>query len=280
VANITVTTAANFIPELWAAQIQETLHKNLVLAPLFDRQYRAGIKLGDTIHVPNLAEIAAADKAASTDVTYTANTETVVDILINKHKYAAVKIEDIADTQAQYDLRENYTREISRSVAQAIDTELATTIDDFSQTVGTLIVELTDDNIIRAVQYLDDANAPLEDRCIGISPAQKAGFLKLDKFVHVDYRAAIGGLTANKGRGYWGNIYGCDVYVSTNIEGSNALGHDNGMWQREAVAIVMQMEPKVVSEYSVDSLAWKLVCHSIFGYKEMRDTCGVWLKGA
>lgn len=288
-ANVTITTGANFIPELWSLEILESSHKNTVMANLVCHHYAKAMKLGDIFHIPNLYEIAAASKAAGTDVTYTANTEAVTNITVNQHYYAAVKIEDIVEVQANQSMRGRYTTEIGRAVAEAIDDNLAALIDDVAQTVGTLAVDITDDNVIRAVQYLDDGDAPQDNRYFAISPACKANLLKIDKFVHGDYKAAIGGVAAGKGRGYFGNIYGLDVYVSSNVEGTNAAGHDNGIFHEESMALVMQQDVKTVAEYSVDSLAWKLAAHAIWGSGLLsRGTTGttaqtdpwiVWVKG-
>jgi len=46
----TVTTAANFIPELWSDEVIAGYKKNLVLANLVTRMSHKG-KKGDTVHI-------------------------------------------------------------------------------------------------------------------------------------------------------------------------------------------------------------------------------------
>ncbi len=49
--NITTTTAATFIPEIWSDEIIATYRKNLVLANLVKKMSFKG-KKGDTLHIP------------------------------------------------------------------------------------------------------------------------------------------------------------------------------------------------------------------------------------
>jgi len=76
------------------------------------------------------------------------------------------------------------------------------------------------------------------------------------------------------------SFYRMPAYVSTNTEGSNAAGHDNGMFQKEALALVVQMKPTAHSMYDIDYLVDKVAIEQLYGTREMRDDHGVWMKGA
>ncbi|MBK9613263.1 hypothetical protein, partial [Candidatus Amarobacter glycogenicus] len=57
-----------------------------------------------------------------------------------------------------------------------------------SQAVGMLGVEVTYDNLLRAVQYLEDAGYDMgSDVTWFFSPAQKAGIAKMDTFINASY---------------------------------------------------------------------------------------------
>ena len=278
-ANVTVTTAANFIPEIWSTEVLEAYVANLVFGALVDRKFEADVKAkGDTIHVPNLAAMTVGSKTAGTAVTWSANTETKVDISIDQDYYVAFRIDNIGEVQSQNNLRQMYTERAGKDLAVQIDDSLAALVDAFSQTVGTLLVDITDDDLIRACQYLNDANAPVADRALVISPATLASIQAIDKFVRLDYHN-IAGETAVEQAVMNSPIYGAKVYVSANVDGTNAAGHDNGMFQKEALALVMQQEPKVFSQFMIEYIADAVVVEAIWGVKEMRDTSGVWLKG-
>ena len=101
---VTVTTANTFIPEIWSDEIVAAYKKNLVLANIVMKMNFKG-KKGDTIHMPAPTRGSASAKAASTAVTLIADTETEVQVLINKHYEYSRFIEDIVEAQALNSLR-------------------------------------------------------------------------------------------------------------------------------------------------------------------------------
>lgn len=272
-ANMTVTTGAVFIPEVWANEILDEVEKNLVLANLVSR-FDADVKNGgDIIHIPTIEGLTAQDKAATVDISYEADTEGEVQLAVDKHKYAAFKLEDILKVQSRYDLMQRYTARAGYSIARAIDSSLADLHSGFSQDVAAGAA-LEDADVIAAIEYLDAADAPRDSRSFVIHSEALADLRALDKFTRYD-------ATGNKGvqvtNGLIANVYGVDVYLSNNIAttaGTPNLIH-NLMFHKEAMALALQQKPKVETEYSVDSLAWKVAAHTIYGVKELRDAFGV-----
>ena len=274
-ANVTTTTAAVFIPEVWSADILRHVRSNLVMANLVKRYDQDVKNGGDLIHVPNLAKMTARNKSASTDITYDAATEAENTISINKHKYSAVKIEDIVKVQSRYDLREEYTSAMGYAIAVAVDSDLLALYSGLSQTV-TAGASIDDADVIDAIQFLDLADAPRDNRSFVINPEAMADLRNLDKFTRYDATGQQGIQTGNK-KGLVANVYGVDVYMSTNVTeeaGSPNFLH-NLMFHKEAFALAMQMAPKVEAEYSVDALGWKVAAHEIYGVAELRDTFAV-----
>ena len=106
--HVTNTTGATFIPELWSDEIIAAYKQNLVMANLVSKMSFKG-KKGDTLHIPKPTRGAAALKAASTQVTLQAATESEVQVLVNKHYEYSRLIEDITETQALASLRKFYT---------------------------------------------------------------------------------------------------------------------------------------------------------------------------
>ena len=68
--------------------------------------------------------------------------------------------------------------------------------------------------------------------------------------------------------------------MSVNVEGTNAAGHDNAMFQRDAFALVMQMSPTTHHMYDIDYLVDKVVLEQLYGTREMRYDHAVWVQGA
>ena len=258
--------------------------QNLVLAGLVDRRYEAEMSFGDILHVNSVGNLTAQTKAKSTNaaIVYETITETPTDITVATWEYVAIAVESIVKVQADRDMLALYSGKMGYALGLAIDDVLAGLFDDASNSVGTLAVENTDDDFIRARQYLNDANSPRDGRSIFISPAAESGLLKLDRFVHADYGTIHGGDNAETAlnQAYVGSYYRIPIYVSTNAEGTNAAGHDNGMLQREGIALVVQMNPTAHSMFDIDYLVDKVAIEQLHGSREMRDDHIVWIKGA
>ncbi len=278
-ANVTTTTAANFIPEIWSTEILEAYIGSALFSALVNRSFEAEVReKGDIIHVPNLAAMTVSQKTAGNAVSFGANTESKTDITVDQDWYVAMRIDNIAEVQSQNNLRQMYTGRAGKDLAGKIDATLAALVDDLTQYQGTLAADVTDDNLVRSMQYISDANAPVSDRSLVISPATLGSIMKIDKFVRLDYHN-ISGATAVEQALMSSPIYGAKVYVTTNVEGDNTNGHDNAMFQRECIALVMQQEPKVFSQFMIEYIADAVVVEAIWGVKTMRDTSGVWGKG-
>ena len=275
------TAAYVFIPELWSMEAIVARENQLVFANLVDRKFEKGLSFGDTIHVPGVSNLAVRTKSTNTAITYETVTESNTDITIGTHEYAAIALENITRVQNNRDQLKLYAGKLGYALALAVDDVLAGLVDNFSQTVGTLAVELTDDELLRSRQYLDDADAPQDSRVMVVSPAQETGLLKLDRFVHNDYDSIHGpGRETGLEKAYVSSFMGMPIYRSVNVEGTNAAGHDNGMFQKEALTLVMQIAPKTYHQFDIDYIVDKVAIEQLYGTQEMRDDHGVFMKGA
>ena len=269
---------------MWSTLNLVAREENLVFAWLVDRRYESQLTYGDTLHVNNISNLTALTKAKSTNaaIEYITETETATDISVATWEYVAIAVESIVKVQANQDLLKAYSGKMGYGLALAVDTALAGLVDDVTNTVGALAVELTDTNLLRARQYLNDANAPMAGRAIVLSPGAETGFLKLDKYIRDDYKAVHGegGRETGLQQAYVSSFYRMPAYISTNVEGTNATGHDNGMFQKEAFALVMQMKPTAHHAYDIDYLVDKVAIEQLYGYRQMRDDHCVYMKGA
>jgi hypothetical protein len=278
-----VTTADVFIPEVWSAEAIVARQQKLLFAEKVNRKFEKDVmSFGDLIHVPSVSHLGVTSKntSANAATVYETITETNTDITVGTWHYSAIALETATKRQTNRDLLKTYAPEMGYALGLAIDDVLAGLPDNFSQVAGTLISELTYEDMLFAIQQLDDANAPQEDRVIIISPAQKAGFMKLDQFVHSDYSKLNGESKAAVKDSYMGTWMNIPVHFSTNVEGSNAAGHDNTIFQKEALALVVQMKPTTHTAFDIDYFAHKVTMEQLSGSAEMRDDHGVWLKGA
>ena len=277
------TTADVFIPEVWSPLAIVAREQQLVFAKLVDRRFEDGLTAGDTIHVPSVGDLAARAKAKSSNaaITYETVTETNLDITIATHMYAAIAVESIVKVQGNRDQLAMYAGKLGYALGLDVDDTLAGLPDNFSQTVGTLAAENTYHDYLRAIQYLDDANAPAENRYFIISPAAEVGLMKADIYTNNDYSMLHGeGRNTALEFAYVSSFLNIPVYKTTNVEGTNSAGHDNTLFQKEALALVMQMSPTMHSMFDIDYLVDKVAIEQLYGTREMRDDHGVWIKGA
>lgn len=281
------TTADVFIPEIWSMEAIVARPQRIIFSKLVNHDFEKELmKFGDTVNIPSRAHLAARTKTLNSNaaITFETQTETNTQLIVNQWEYAAMAVEDIIDVQANRDLFAFYAAELGYALDLSVDAVLAGLPDDFgTNVVGVLGSDLTYPDLLTARQQLDDANAPDDDRFIVISPKQEAGFLQLDNFINRDYTdkngVAAGGAN-DPNKGWIGTWMGTPVYKTTHVEGTNAAGHDNTMFHRSALAVVLQMKPKTVHQYDINFLTDKVAMEQVYGTKEIRDDHGVWMKGS
>ena len=129
-ANVTVTTAANYIPEIWTQGVKNYMERSLVWENLVDSSLSGQAKaMGDTFHIPKLAEDADAAKGAGTEVTFAANTHGTVALTIDQHRYAAKLIDDIAKIQGIPGLFEKEVSGMGYSLAKTQDAYIESVVE-------------------------------------------------------------------------------------------------------------------------------------------------------
>ena len=194
--------------------------------------------------------------------------------------YAALALETFTRRQSFVDIIKMYAPEMGYALGLACDDVLAGLPDNVDNTVGTLTIPSTYANVVRSVQYLNDANSPGTDRSYIMSPAEEAGLMELDTYVNRDYTKPNEKGKTGLTDAYRGRWLGLDLFVTTNVEGSNAAGHDNVIMQREAFALVMQMKPTPHQMFDTDYLADKHVLEQLMGSAELRDDHAVFVQSA
>ena len=281
-----------FVPEIWSASTRDATESNLVMAKLVNTDYEGEISaMGDVVHIKDISNLTAKDKAHDTDVEFESPTESGVDITINKHKYAAFKVEDVIKVQSRVDLMKKYSNKAGYPLAKAIDSDLLALYSGLSQSVGSAgSTTNLQSNIITAVQYLDDADAPAGDRFAVIKPSTEAAMLNIDGFVlasEVGYDAASspvvtgmmkdGEFDPKAVKGLFGRFYGVLFYISTNVPttGTSPVSTHNVLFHREAFALARQRDIRIQNDYNIRSLAEEVVADVMYGVAEFRDTFGV-----
>jgi len=288
--DVATVNATNIIPEIWGMKTIDTREAHLVMPNLMDRDYESELNsryggAGDSVRVFGVDNFGAArTKTVATDATLTIDEgvfNAALNILVDQHAYMMFEIDYVFEFQTHIRVFEKLASKAGYAVALAIDDTCAGLIDNFSQTVGALGTPLSDENVRDAVRQLNEAFAPEEARYLLCSPNQQLEFYNIEKYVNSLYKEALGeSLNTRKFKGYFGSLYNMDWYMSQNVEGSTALGFDNGMWQREALALIIQDDMRSAVEYNILQDSTRFVVHALYGTLEMRDNHGVFMRGA
>jgi len=277
-ADITVTTAAVLIPEIWARETQQAREREVVLLKLVKR-FDAEVKgRGDTVRIPNIARIPITTVPAGGAIVATANTETEEVMLIDQWIHGAVDIDDQSMEQAVYDLTGEYTKRLGTDLGEETDVRihnLAQTTTNFTD--GLNGVNLTLVRIVDAVRLLDTASAPNNDRFMVVTPGQKAQLLQIDEFTRFD-AIPVTTSTSPLIKGMLGDIFGLRVFWTNliQLDTGNRDGDGNTdeflnlVFQRDGIGVGMQKMMKIETLARV-KLSTQVVAHSLFGRQAIRD---------
>ena len=133
-----------------------------------------------------------ADKARNGAITYETITEEMLTITVSTHNYSAIAVESITKVQTNRDMLQLYAVKMGYALSKNFHDTRAGIVDNFSNRVVTVAAANTYDKYLRAIQYLDDADAPADNRYFVISPAAEIGLLKMDVYTNNDYSVLHG----------------------------------------------------------------------------------------
>jgi len=258
-----------FIPELWADGVYRYFEKNLVFKPFFD-DYSSMVKgAGDVLHIPTVQEVSTATKAVNTGVAYTVATETDIDLAIDQHIYGAKLFEDLAMIQSNEQLFDKYAQSMAYGLAKAVDTK----IEALLQTLGTnqdlaANNSMSNADVETALGTLISNDIPADECAFFVNPLIYADLLNAKAFVASGSSAGVGfgADNAAMNTGQVGMLFGIPVFTSSLIPTTSSDGIEVGyLVHKSAIAVAVQQDIRVQSEYSVDYLGTKVVADIIYG---------------
>jgi HK97 family phage major capsid protein len=296
------TNADKFIPEIWSDEVIAAYKKNLVLANLVNKMTMRG-KKGDTLHIPKPTRGAASAKAANTVVNIQADTETEVQVVINKHFEYSRFIEDIVEVQALASLRRFYTEDAGYALAKKVDDELFTLGQTFGDgtsdwthsnsyyiDASTGLTAYAEDTVVPAdvftdagfralIKLMDDADVPMDNRFFVVPPSLRAAIMGIDRYNSSDF---VDGRGVQNGQ--IGSLYGIDIFVSSNcpiIEtDANNTATAGGdikaaiLAHKDAMVLAEQMAVRSQTQYKQEYLSTLYTADTLFGVKTVRPEAG------
>jgi N4-gp56 family major capsid protein len=296
--NVTVSTAATFIPEIWSDEIVASYKKSLVAANLIKKMSFKG-KKGDTVHIPAPTRGSASAKAASTQVNLIAATEGERVISINQHWEYSRLIEDIVEAQALTSLRQFYTDDAGYALGLQVDTSIirlgrgvnggnaanSAYAGAFSGADGTTAYNagantgtgaLTDAAIRRAIQRLDDQDIPMDGRFLLVPPSSRNTLMGIARFTEQAFVGETGASNTIR-NGEIGNVYGIPVFVTSNADTTSGTTATRVclMAHKDFGVLIEQMGVRTQTQYKQEWLANLFTADVLYGVGELRDGAAV-----
>lgn len=294
------TAADKFIPEIWSDEVVAAYQKNLVLANLVNKMTMKG-KKGDTLHIPKPTRGAASAKSANTVVNIQADTETEVNVTIDKHFEYSRFIEDIVEVQALASLRRFYTEDAGYALAKKVDDELfalgktfgnGTTTwvhsNSYYSNAGTALGAYAEDTVaststftdavFRAlIKLMDDQDVPMDGRFFVVPPSVRQAIMGIDRYNSSDF---VDGRGVNTG--LIGSLYGIDIYVSSNCpiietDANNTAGGDVKaaiLAHKDTMVLAEQLSVRSQTQYKQEYLSTLYTADTLFGVKTVRPEAG------
>jgi len=283
--------AGTFIPEIWSDEIVAAYQANLVLANLVKKMSMSG-KKGDTIHIPKPTRGVATAKAPKTAVTIQADTESEVQVIIDKHFEYSRMIEDIVEAQALSSLRQFYTGDAGYALAKQVDNDLFSLGKSFGDGDGsdwtnsaTFIPTTTglaayagagttaafNDNAFRAlIQKMDDADVPMDNRSFVVPPSLRNAIMGVERYVSSDF---VDGRGVQNGK--IGNLYGVDVFVTSNCPLTHSTTVKAAfLIHKDTMVMAEQQGIRSQTQYKQEFLGTLYTADTLYGVKTLRPESG------
>jgi len=125
---------------------------------------------------------------------------------------------------------------------------------------------------------MDDANVPMDGRVIVVPPAVRKSIMGIDRYVSSDF---VGGRGVESG--LIGNLYGVDVYVSSNCpvievaaQNSASSADTRGcmFFHKDALVLAEQLSVRSQTQYKQEYLSTLYTADTLYGVQAYRPEAG------
>lgn len=296
-ANITTTEAADFIPEIVAAEALGYLAANTVMVPLVNRDYENEVaSYGDTVNVTQRGDLSVNLKAANTATIKQTPTGTKVAVVLDRHAEISFLLEDPARAMSRPDILNGYISDALRVHAESIDSYLLGKYTGFSTTPvdatggsGGIVAS----TVTEARRLFNIARVPQAGRNIVWHPDAEAELLEVEKFTSSDFGDDGSAVReAFIGRKYGFNHLMSQLVPEATGEAKNLAFHrdalmmvtrplpapEEGMGVRSAVMSENGVGLRVLMGYNLDHLAYQVTIDILYGAAELRDAFGLTIR--
>ena len=265
-------TTNKFIPELYSKNVLKAVKSKLVVVPVVNHSYEKELVKGSVLYIPKTNTVTATEVTIGTEgVIKNPFNTTAVTLTIDQYFEAPVVVDYMSRRQSQVDLVANAEEESAYALKVKIDSTLCALFSALSGATGygTDGSAITDTVLIAAVEELDEADVPEENRSWIFDPSCKADILAIDKFVRSDYFASDVIPTG----GFRKDVYGAPILITNNLT-VGTTGNVGAYLHRDALCIAIsenmevdRVEQPLKHQITINTTA-------LWGVIELRDTFG------
>jgi len=289
-----------WVPEEWETEILSVHEPFRAMANLVKNRPHAK-HMGDLIRVPRGGSLTAVAKTAATALEFQNDTGTVTLININRHYAVPMLIEDFGEALAIAGVRQYYTKEMGKALAQEIDVYLhslaagwgggsvvagssyskaydgatgAVAWDGSASTNTGNGAAFADAGFRRSLQRLADANV-VDEMSFVAPPVTINSIRATDRYMSSDF---VGGEKVAKGE--VGDIYGVRIVQSTNC--ATVLADDSStayraalLFSEDATVYAPVWNIRVQTDKNLKHLGQEVVADTAYGAAVHRPENGV-----
>jgi hypothetical protein len=226
---------------------------------------------GSKVQIRQRPTITVGDYTVNSNINYQALQDDKIELLIDKAKYWAFKVDDIDKAQADINIMNESSQDAAVQAKIAVETQVFGSVyADATSTLSTLTMDKTNilDWIIDAEVKLDENNVPTDNRFVVITP-KAAGYIQKSDLKN----ASITGddksvMRSGMWNGRLGEIAGFTVYVS-NCLASSGTTYQCFAGQKDAITFASQIT-KVETLRLQDTFGDAMRGLAVYGFKVVK----------
>ncbi len=284
-ADMTKTTMATYLPEVWSSLATVTYRQTTIIWPLMDHRWEPeiGVGRGDTVNIPQFTQNVRTDVTkrstfgTAASLTFVANSENQTQLVVDQMAYDAHRIPVEMSVQNQPIYNTLLMEGIGQAIAQQMDYDIAsdgTNGFDAFTAIGTDNVDVTEATILQGETNLNDNLSPQEGRYFCMSPATRASILQIEVLRNQLFASTMGKLSGEIANGFFGKILSLNCYMDADLE-SGTSGKKNFIGHMEAIAVASQQSIKIVGGLNIaDGLINEVAGYAVYGFKQVKSAFG------
>lgn len=269
---ITSTTHAAFLPEVWSDDTQDAVEFKEVLSKLVNSDHESEMRMGRILHIPHRSNMATQTKTEgiSNTVVFNVITQTNQDVTVSTYEYAACLLNAVVQAQSKYNDRKALADKMGYALVRGMEVSIAALFQNFSQAVGTYGGS-TDDSVVRSAWrqladagFVEDTSDVVPDCAFVFSPGAEETLFGQDRYVSREFQSGKSAIESAR----LPSLYGIPTHRSNLLRSPAAGQHDNAVFDRSAVILIRQVKPTTKAQYRIEYNADAFLIFDLYAVAE------------